>query len=163
MKKIALLLFAVFMLQLHFTSATFAITSDRIKVGQELHEGGWLVSRNMEYKFQISLYGDLELWKRHPKPENLLWTKKSINKWGNYYLKIDYYSGKLVWMNGDTPNWYSDNAAWSNIHYQGKPPANLKGDILIMQDDGNLVLYNTTDLNQGWYPVWATDTGVGGP
>ncbi|MBY0088449.1 MULTISPECIES: hypothetical protein [Brevibacillus] len=163
MKKIILLLFTVFMLQLHFTSAALAFGSDRIKVGEQLCNGCLLQSSNNTYYIQI-WRGNLELWKRFPRPETLLWTKQTNDKWGNHYLKIDYYSGKLVLSraNGD-PAWYSDNAAWSNIHYQGKPPANLRGDILIMQDDGNLVLYNTTDLNQGWYPVWASDTGVGGP
>ncbi|AEI41674.1 hypothetical protein KNP414_03116 [Paenibacillus mucilaginosus KNP414] len=37
-------------------------------------------------------------------------------------------------------------------------PTNLSGDLLIVQDDGNLVLYNTKDTARGWYPVWASNT-----
>ncbi|WP_409175499.1 hypothetical protein [Brevibacillus fortis] len=161
MKKIILLLFAVFMLQLHFTSATFAYGGDRIKVGQQIDKAGRIVSSNNKYFFQLTAVGNLELWRRDPKPATLLWTKQT-NDWGMSYLKIDYYSGKLVLMHANgTPSWYSDNAAWSSSRHPAG--TNLRGDLLIMQDDGNLVLYNTTDLNKGWYPVWASDTGVGGP
>ncbi|WKL02052.1 hypothetical protein Q0F98_37930 [Paenibacillus amylolyticus] len=38
-------------------------------------------------------------------------------------------------------------------------PANLRGNVLIMQTDGNLVLYNNENPALGWYPVWASNTG----
>ncbi|MFA4137722.1 MULTISPECIES: hypothetical protein [unclassified Brevibacillus] len=159
MKKIALLLIAVFMIQLHFTSATFAgVGEDRIRAGQELSNIGWLTSINNKYTLRFSVYNDLQIKRYNPKPTTVIWSLNT-NRAGNS-LKLDYYSGKLVILRGNgDPLWYSDNAAWSNIHYQGKPPVNLRGDLMIMQDDGNLVLYNTTDLNQGWYPVWASNTG----
>ncbi|GAB1529862.1 MULTISPECIES: hypothetical protein [Brevibacillus] len=154
MKKIALLLFAVFMIQLHFTSATFAFGIDRLKPNQEMT--GWLTSINGKYELGFTVRQDLQIKKT--RSNTVLW---SVNTNGvGHSLKLDYYSGKLVLLRGNgDPLWYSDNAAWSNIHYQGKPPVNLRGDLMIMQDDGNLVLYNTTDLNQGWYPVWASNTG----
>lgn len=155
MKKIALLLIAVFMIQLHFTSATFA-SGDRIRAGQALEHGAWLTSMNSKYQLSFSVYRVLRIEKT--RSDTILWSVDT-NRVGNS-LKLDFYSGKLVILRGNgDPLWYSDNAAWSNIHYQGKPPANLRGDLMIMQDDGNLVLYNTTDLNQGWYPVWASNTG----
>ncbi|NRR01829.1 hypothetical protein HP570_06315 [Brevibacillus sp. RS1.1] len=153
MKKIALLLFAVFMIQLHFTSATFAFWNDRLKPNQEMT--GSLMSINGKYQLGFNVYNGLQLKNRS---NTVLWSVNT-NRAG-HSLKLDFYSGKLVLLRGNgDPLWYSDNAAWSNIHYQGKPPVNLRGDLMIMQDDGNLVLYNTTDLNQGWYPVWASNTG----
>ncbi|MBG9945238.1 hypothetical protein ABE237_13560 [Brevibacillus formosus] len=157
MKKIALLLFAVFMIQLHFTSATFA-SGDRIRAGQALEHGAWLTSMNSKYQLSFSVYRVLRIEKT--RSDTILW---SVNTNGvGHSLKLDFYSGKLVLLraNGD-PLWYSDNAAWSSSRHPAG--TNLRGDLLIMQDDGNLVLYNTTDLNKGWYPVWASDTGVGGP
>ncbi|NRS47943.1 hypothetical protein [Brevibacillus sp. HB2.2] len=154
MKKIALLLFAVFMIQLHFTSATFAFWNDRLKPNQEMT--GSLTSINGKYQLGFTVRQALQIKKT--RSNTVLW---SVNTNGvGHSLKLDFYSGKLVLLRGNgDPLWYSDNAAWSNIHYQGKPPVNLRGDLMIMQDDGNLVLYNTTDLNQGWYPVWASNTG----
>ncbi|MGQ8873443.1 hypothetical protein [Paenibacillus sp. TSA_86.1] len=59
--------------------------------------------------------------------------------------------------------WSMNTEAWIPGHHGSGLPVNTTGDTLIMQSDGNLVLYNTTLTNQyypnSWIPVWASNTG----
>ncbi|WP_336763316.1 hypothetical protein [Paenibacillus sp. USHLN196] len=83
--------------------------------------------------------------------------------------KFEYYTGwgyDKVWVI-DTSIlqgvWSANTASWIPGHHGSSLPANTTGDTLVMQSDGNLVLYNTTLTNSNypnsWIPVWASNTG----
>lgn len=59
--------------------------------------------------------------------------------------------------------WTPNTEAWIPAHHGSALPTSTTGDTLIMQNDGNLVLYNTTLTNpyypNSWIPVWASNTG----
>ncbi|WP_127531351.1 hypothetical protein [Paenibacillus kobensis] len=84
---------------------------------------------------------------------------------GNY----EYYLGwgyDQVWVTDTStrlPIWSTDTASWIQAHHGSGLPATTTGDTLVMQNDGNLVLYNTTLTNayypNSWIPVWASNTG----
>ncbi|GGF91102.1 hypothetical protein GCM10010912_40210 [Paenibacillus albidus] len=158
MKKIILLIFAVFMLQLPIAPATFA-AGERLTTSETMYNNAIpLVSNNITYSLQFSAAGDLQLWNNRTR--TMLWNTKTSDLRISQ-LRIDQYSGKLKLMDAyNTPYWTSDNSAWANAWYgQGNVPVNLVGDLLIVQNDGNLVLYNTKNVGIGWYPVWASNTG----
>ncbi|KQO00662.1 hypothetical protein [Paenibacillus sp. Leaf72] len=83
--------------------------------------------------------------------------------------KFEYYTGwgfDTVWVIDTSKRqsvWFADTASWISAHHGSGLPANTTGDTLIMQSDGNLVLYNTTMTNShypnSWIPVWASNTG----
>jgi len=59
--------------------------------------------------------------------------------------------------------WIANTEAWIPGHHGSALPTNTTGDTFVMQNDGNLVLYNTTLTNEyypnSWIPVWASNTG----
>ena len=59
--------------------------------------------------------------------------------------------------------WAMNKEAWIPGHHGNTLPVDTPGDTLIMQNDGNLVLYNTTLTNANYpnsgIPVWASNTG----
>ncbi|WP_340015098.1 hypothetical protein [Paenibacillus sp. FSL K6-1318] len=83
--------------------------------------------------------------------------------------KFEYYTGwgyDRVWVI-DTSTlqsiWTPNTISWIPGHHGSSLPTNTTGDSLVMQSDGNLVLYNTTLTNDyypnSWIPVWASNTG----
>ncbi|PWV97898.1 D-mannose binding lectin [Paenibacillus cellulosilyticus] len=84
-------------------------------------------------------------------------------------LQYEYYWGwdwDYIWVTNystQQPLWLTDTASWIPTHHGSGLPANTTGDTLVMQNDGNLVLYNTTLTNtyypNSWIPVWASNTG----
>ncbi|MFX3645728.1 MAG: hypothetical protein ACE3K2_24100 [Paenibacillus sp.] len=83
--------------------------------------------------------------------------------------KFEYYYGwgyDRVWVI-DTSTlqsiWTPNTLSWIPGHHGSSLPTNTTGDTLVMQSDGNLVLYNTTLTNSNypnsWIPVWASNTG----
>ncbi|WP_440113645.1 hypothetical protein [Paenibacillus sp. QZ-Y1] len=158
MKKIILLLFAVFMIQLPIAPATFA-AGERLTVRETFTANAIpLRSNNMTYSLEFMPSGDIQLWNN--RTHTMIWHTNTRDLRISQ-LSIDHYNGRLKLMDwNNTPYWTSDNNAWANAWYgQGNVPVNLVGDLLIVQDDGNLVLYNTKNLSIGWYPVWASNTG----
>lgn len=158
MKKITLLFFAAFMLLLPVSPRTFAY-GERLTVYESfIMNSNPLVSNNITYSLNFTTSGDIQLWNNRKR--TMLWHTNTRDLRISQ-LRIDQYNGRLKLMDvNNTPYWTSDNDAWANAWYgPNNVPANLRGDLLIVQDDGNLVLYNTKDLNRGWYPVWASNTG----
>ncbi|WP_426451283.1 hypothetical protein ACP26L_04030 [Paenibacillus sp. S-38] len=152
MKKLVVS-FAVLCMLFSFSTSSFAKHGENVlREGEFLWRNEYLKSSNGRYLLMfvvenVELYDTVE--------RKTLWVGRTGSLHQGLEISPD---GKVSSRWGSLYIWQSDNQAYANIHYQGNPPANLKGDQLIVQDDGNLVLYNTKDPNKGWYPVWATDT-----
>ncbi|MFE6076250.1 hypothetical protein ACFVQB_17365 [Paenibacillus sp. NPDC057886] len=157
MKKVVLLFAAIFMFLLSIAPSASA-AGDRLIYDIMYNNSIPLVSSNNRFSLQYNVYGDLQLWDNRTR--TMLWNTKTSDTRINHF-KIDYWSGKLVLQDPqNTPYWTSDNKAWSTAWYGAdNVPPNLRGNVLIVQNDGNLVLYNTETPSTGWYPVWASNTG----
>ncbi|AFC30189.1 hypothetical protein PM3016_3344 [Paenibacillus mucilaginosus 3016] len=173
MKKLTFLLLAVFMLQFSIVSAAFA--KDTLVPGEKLVEGTYLVSKNGVFSLHMQWDGNLVLYKNGSTP---LWSTDTdgvnyryfdplagryFTAWPHHLHFASTPDGTVIRLSDSTERvqfWNSNNRPWSNKHYSyiGNMPTNLSGDLLIVQDDGNLVLYNTKDTARGWYPVWASNT-----
>ncbi|MCG7216881.1 hypothetical protein [Paenibacillus mucilaginosus] len=179
MKKFVLMLVAVFMLQISFTAAAFA--KDRLYPGETLTKGQSLVSNNGRFELRFQFDGNLVLYKDNTKaiwasgtngacfrnPGDPLFGDRCLD-WPTYVLFTPSRAGTMgLVISNNTFNsyqfWATDNAGWINNsgHYSNKPkPENKNANILIVQDDGNVVLYNESPyLVELPYPVWATNTG----
>ncbi|PQP84747.1 hypothetical protein C0Q44_09525 [Paenibacillus sp. PCH8] len=157
MKKTIILAVTLFMLLLSVAPSTFA-AGDRLTTRETFNIAvSPLVSNNLAYALYFTPSGDIQL--RNVRSHKILWNTKTKNL-NIFQFRIDQYSGKLTLTDiKNTPYWTSDNKAWATAWYgQGNEPENLKGDLLLVQEDGNLVLYNTINLDRGWYPVWASNT-----
>ncbi|MCZ8523205.1 MULTISPECIES: hypothetical protein [Paenibacillus] len=166
MKKLTLVLFAALMLQLSMVSAAFA--KDTLNNGETLSAGQQLTSSNGAYFLKMQTDGNLVLYTASGQSRWSTSTNKATIRiydpfCGCYRVRIP---DKLVLENGllnikivAHTVWTADSAGWSF----GRHPAgtNLFANVLVVQNDGNVVLYNTS--SGSWYPVWASDTGVGGP
>lgn len=158
-KKVFLSSLTLLMFLISLSPTAFAVSGDRITY-EILYTGagGWLVSNDNRFVLQFDNYGDGFIW--DVKGKKKIWNTNTrdtrISK-----LQIDYYSGKIVLSDSqNTPYWMSDNLGWAKAAYgESNVPANLRGNVLIMQTDGNLVLYNNENPYLGWYPVWASNTG----
>ncbi|WP_339258079.1 hypothetical protein MKZ12_29700 [Paenibacillus sp. FSL R5-0713] len=83
--------------------------------------------------------------------------------------KYEYYTGwgwdkvLVIDTSVQVAAWSPNTTSWIPGHHGGSLPSNTTGDTLVMQSDGNLVLYNTTLTNDyypnSWIPVWASNTG----
>lgn len=83
--------------------------------------------------------------------------------------KFEYYTGwgwdkvLMIDTSVQVAAWSPNTTSWIPGHHGSSLPANTTGDTLVMQSDGNLVLYNTTLTNSNypnsWIPVWASNTG----
>ncbi|MCZ8522246.1 MULTISPECIES: hypothetical protein [Paenibacillus] len=167
MKKLTFLLLAVFMLQFSLVSAASA--KDSLANGETLAAGQQLTSNDGRFFLKMQTDGNLVLYTSSGQSYWSTSTNKATIRIYDPFCgctrvrtadKLVLEGGSLVIKIVQNPVWRSDNLAFSKMWYQGtnQPlPANLYGDKLIMQDDGNLVLYNTT--SGSWYPVWASHTG----
>ncbi|MDO7904942.1 hypothetical protein Q5741_00775 [Paenibacillus sp. JX-17] len=161
-KKTVFILLAVFMLQLSVVSAAFAKNS--LSIGESLSQGQMLSSNNGRFNLVMQTDGNLVLYKDAGNP---IWST-STN--GAAYVWRDPITGyttrrspQLLTLSAgllrvtdqfkDFTFWRADTQGWSNAHYQGNVPAGLIGDSLVVQDDGNVVLYSS-----GKGPVWASNT-----
>lgn len=161
-KKTVFILLAVMMLQLSLVSAAFAKNS--LSVGESLSPGQMLTSNNGRFNLIMQTDGNLVLYKDAGKS---IWSTKTS---GAQYYWRDPITGYTIRRTPqlltlapgllrvtdafkDYMFWRADVQGWSNAHYQGNVPAGLVGDALVVQDDGNVVLYAT-----GKGPVWATNT-----
>ncbi|WP_255298527.1 hypothetical protein [Brevibacillus dissolubilis] len=164
-KKTAFILLAVSMLQLSGVSAAFA--KNYLKEGETLSQGQSLVSNDGRFTLIMQADGNLVLYKAGTG----LWDTNTDNKsqflYYDPFLNREFYAHpeKLIIMNGTlrvTDNvapvyfWYEDTKSWSNSHYGGVLPEGLKGDTLVVQDDGNLVFYDNKFVPAK--PVWASNT-----
>lgn len=100
---------------------------------------------------------------------------QDVYQYGNHHGfnpatgKFEFYTGwgwVKVWMMDTSileTAWIANTASWISTHHGNTLPTDTTGDTLIMQSDGNLVLYNTTLTNSqypnSWIPVWASNTG----
>ncbi|QDS33754.1 hypothetical protein [Brevibacillus brevis] len=176
MKKFSLILFAVFMLQFSIVSAVSAKST--LKVGETLEKGQVLTSDNGIYSLIMQNDGNLVLYKNFNNSTTSLWASGTAKFHADYidpatgYYKSYYpeYLGFAKTLNfpvalglqergkGYTI-WRFAPEDWAPRHYgKSNVPADLTGDILVVQDDGNAVVYNTKHADKGWYPVWATNT-----
>ncbi|MDN4602873.1 hypothetical protein P5G61_16665 [Paenibacillus sp. F6_3S_P_1C] len=159
MKKVFLSCLAILMFLIPFSPVTSAASGDRLIYDTMYNvAGGGLVSNNNRFSFQFDNWGDAQIW--DVKTRTMIWNSKTKDT-RIHKLQINYFSGKLVISDPqNTPYWTSDNLAWAKAWYGAdNVPANFRGNVLIMQTDGNLVLYNNENPALGWYPVWASNTG----
>ncbi|MCZ8518397.1 MULTISPECIES: hypothetical protein [Paenibacillus] len=155
MKKISLLLFAALMLQLTLVSAAFA--KDTLFPGEKIRAGESLQSQNGRFTLVMQNDGNLVLYQDN---SSAIWSVKTDNSMfeantfgfdGQAYLEGDYPFYKGV-------NWISSNYNWTERSGRVPSGTNYYGDFLVVQGDGNVVIYNTDNPNDV-YPVWASDTG----
>ncbi|MCZ8518396.1 MULTISPECIES: hypothetical protein [Paenibacillus] len=149
MKKLVFL-FALVSMLFSFSTSSYAKHGENVlREGEFLWRNEYLESSNGRYMLafmitRLELYDAVE--------HKTLWQADTSSAYQGLEISPD---GKVSSIWAGQYLWQSNNQAWSNAHYQGNPPANLAGDTLVVQDDGNLVLYNTKDPVKGWYPVWA--------
>ncbi|AFC28894.1 hypothetical protein [Paenibacillus mucilaginosus] len=167
MKKFTLILSAALMLQFSIVSAAFA--KNTLVNGETLRKGQTLQSNNGVYSLQFKTDGNLVLYKNNT---TMLWqsgtagARKYLTTFQGFQFYtypeiLELYNGSIQIIDDVTyyAFWKSDNKAFSTMWYgQGNVPTNLYGDRLVVQDDGNLVLYNTS-ASSSPYPVWASHTG----
>ncbi|MFD1989999.1 hypothetical protein ACFSGI_08515 [Paenibacillus nicotianae] len=163
-RKTTLIVLAVFMLQLCLVSAAFAKNS--LSPGETLAKDQKLTSTNGRFNLVMQSDGNLVLYRDGGIS---MW---STNTDGKRYRWQDPISGYVITrmpqaltFNAssirvtdqfrDYTFWSANPQAWSNNYYQGKVPAGMVGEILVVQDDGNLVMYSSG----GKGPMWASDTG----
>ncbi|XXY51706.1 hypothetical protein WME91_11235 [Sorangium sp. So ce269] len=167
----AFTLLAAFTLQASIISAAFA--KDTLKPGESIGSymaDPMLTSADGRFTFIMQTDGNLVLYMG----DRSLWSSRTAGKWsmtydleGRYWYNI--YPDKLQlytssWLEirdiaDEARFWQANTWDWMNRHYGsiGLPtPTDLAGDTLIVQNDGNVVLYDTR--SSPWKPVWATDT-----
>ena len=83
---------------------------------------------------------------KHFRSRNALWSSNTVNKNCKNPILVNQGDGNVVIYNNGVPS--SGNALWSTVTASGTQCYNL-----IMQDDGNLVLYTTS-----FKAVWSTKT-----
>lgn len=173
-------LLALSMLQI--PAATSAFAADTLHPGETLSNNGMLVSSDGRFALDMQSDGNLvlynagySLWSSHtsgawynPDPFYSPWSSDPFN-WiqGQYtvtaqVLRLDY-SGNLYVSDAKNTRsfWLADTNSWMNSWYRPPmiKPTGLVGDTLIVQNDGNCVLYDTVHSGGTWMPVWATNTG----
>ncbi|PWK07026.1 hypothetical protein [Tumebacillus permanentifrigoris] len=173
-------LLATSMLQI--PAATSAFAADTLHPGQTLSNNGMLVSADGRFAFDMQSDGNLVLYNSG----NGLWSSHTNGAWynpnpfyspytydpNNWYsaqytvwaqvLRLDYNGHLYISDAGNTRSfWMADTNTWLNNAYPPPmiKPTGLVGDTLIMQSDGNCVLYDTVHSGGNWMPVWATNTG----
>lgn len=135
--------------------------------GSSLWSSGTSNSGALSFKFEPQ-YGKPVIYKYGTKWQTVY---QYAYRWGTNPAtgKYEYYWGPgwdTVLVTDTTKlvdAWFANTAAWIPGHHGSGLSADTTGDTLIMQSDGNLVLYNTTLTNDyypnSWIPVWASNTG----
>ena len=119
------------------------IPANLLRAGQSLTVGQMLVSQNDH--FQLALQADGNLVLSQVSPPLVLWSSQTAGQpSAELVMQLD---GNLVLYDTATP----PNVLWSSQTngHGGAPPF---GPYLLLQDDGNLVLYTQV-------PCWTRDTG----
>lgn len=164
------MLLALTMLQLPVVSEAFA--ADTLTSGQTLSHDGSLTSSDGRFALVMQWDGNLvlynagtSLWDSDTRGDYYEWYDALYGIWRKDYaevLRLDYGFLKITDMSNTRPFWSADISKWMASHYTPPMiyPTGLVGDKLIVQNDGNVVLYDTTGNSGGqWLPVWATNTG----
>ncbi|MCZ8518385.1 MULTISPECIES: hypothetical protein [Paenibacillus] len=167
MKKLALILSAVFMLQFSILSSAFALglndpvyySKNALSIGGTLEAGQSLKSNNGTFSLVMQRDGNLVLYKNGGTP---IWSVKTDKlMFPANTLKVGpqivvSYTSSFY----NSLSWFSDNYKWSIASGRYPEGTEYYGQVMIVQDDGNVVLYNTkgTTDQSVWYPVWASDT-----
>jgi hypothetical protein len=167
LKKTIFTLLAVSMLSLTASSAAFA--ANTLTGGQSLGKGQGLYSNDGRFAFLMQNDENLVLYNAG----NSLWSSSTNGAKAYYYdsflgiTTIRHPEKLLLSTNGvlrvtDLPGqstfWQADTQSWISNNYRIPMIFPTYGDKLVMQDDGNVVLYDTHS-NINWLPVWATNTG----
>ncbi|PWK08433.1 hypothetical protein [Tumebacillus permanentifrigoris] len=165
------MLLALSMLQLPAVSSAFA--ADYLTPGQTLSHDGMITSADGRFAFDMQWDGNLVLYNQGTS----LWGSGTRGDHVDIYdpfigityhryaevLRLDTIGRLRVTDTADQFTfWQADTNSWMNSHYQPPmiKPTGLVGDRLVVQSDGNCVLYDTTGNSGGsWLPVWATNTG----
>ncbi|MBL0387823.1 hypothetical protein JJB07_14375 [Tumebacillus sp. ITR2] len=167
MKKTVFTVLAASLLQLALVSSAFA--TNTLTIGQQLVKGQSLSSTDGRFSLAMQMDGNLVQYYG----SNILWASGTNGAqrywydpyWGTYnaiypyklVLASDGYLGILDSSRG-TEFWHADTQSWINNNYRIPMIFPTYGDTLFVQDDGNVVLYDTHS-NSSWLAVWATDTG----
>lgn len=136
-------------LNFHVAGSKFEyfVVTDALEPGDFLKPNQFLESRNGKFKLILQEDGDLVLYG----PENRqMWASDTKGKL-NTILKHNTGSQGFYLLNT------TDNTVSWQIAIGGK---NDYGNVLVLQDDGNLVLYNLLIHNKRGKPIWATNTVV---
>ncbi|PWK07022.1 hypothetical protein [Tumebacillus permanentifrigoris] len=167
MKKTIFTLLAVSVLSLSVSSAAFA--SNTLTAGQSLAKGQGLYSNDGRFAFLMQTDENLVLYNAGTS----LWSSSTNGMKAYYYdsflgretirhpEKVMLYTNgalKVTDLPGQSVFWQADTQSWIANNYRIPMIFPTYGDKLIMQDDGNVVLYDTHS-NSNWMPVWATNTG----
>jgi hypothetical protein len=136
-------------LNFHVAGSKFEyfVVTDALDRYDFLNPNQFLESRNGKFKLILQEDGDLVLYG----PENRrMWASDTKGKL-NTILK----------HNSGSQGFYLLNTIHKTVSWQiaigGK---NDYGNILVLQDDGNLVLYNLISYDKRGKPIWATNTVV---
>lgn len=122
------------------TSSFAAAGEDHLHYGEQLAKGQHLVSKNGLYSLEMQYDGNLVLYGRGTH----LW---DTHTGGNTHVMGAIFSNRLF-LAGD--NGYSQ---WTSDNWNGE-----SGNLLLLQDDGNLVIYvNYFDYYRA---VWDTGTNL---
>ncbi|NEW05333.1 lectin [Paenibacillus sp. SYP-B3998] len=142
MKKLVVFL-SVLCMMLTFSVPTFAKAGeDHLNYGEGLSKGQSLVSKNGLYTLAMQFDGNLVLYGRG----TALW---DTHTYGNPHVTEArlVYSGYFGLLGDDRDFYWTSN----NRDY-------VPGILLVLQDDGNLVLYSKYDST--YFPVWDTNTYI---
>ncbi|MBL0388284.1 hypothetical protein JJB07_16895 [Tumebacillus sp. ITR2] len=167
---------------LQIPAASSAFASDTLHPGETLSNNGMLVSADGRFALDMQSDGNLDLYNNG----NALWSSHTNGAWYNpnpFYSPFStdpsmyVYAQFTVWAQvlrldnsgvlritdaGNTHTfWVADTNTWMTNWYHPPmiKPTGLVGDTLIVQSDGNCVLYDTVHGGGSWMPVWATNTG----
>jgi hypothetical protein len=165
------MLLALSVLQLPAVSSAFA--ADYMVPGQTLSHDGLLISADGRFALDMQWDGNLvlynagtSLWGSGTRGASYSFYDPFLNRTFTRYaevLRLDSFGNLSVTDMGNTAAfWRADTNAWMNSWYVPPmvKPTGLVGDRLVVQSDGNCVLYDTTgNANGSWLPVWATNTG----
>ncbi|WP_176560149.1 hypothetical protein [Brevibacillus dissolubilis] len=183
MKKFSLILLAISLFQISIVSAASA--KSMLYAGETLEKGQVLTSSNGIYSLIWQTDNNLVLYKNYNGSTTSLWSSNTVGYYvetpkggdGSYYGYDRHYPDyvgfgimKSIYSSQTWPQalglierstgmvvyrFAPEN--WTKANYaSGSVPSDLTGDVLNVQDDGNVVVYNTKHGN--WYPVWATNT-----
>ncbi|WP_162835153.1 hypothetical protein [Tumebacillus flagellatus] len=173
---------ALSLLQIPAASSAFA--ADTLHPGETLSNNGMITSSDGRFALDMQSDGNLVLYNAGTS----LWSSHTNGAWYNpnpFYSPFStdpsmyVYAQFTVWSSGgvlrldnsghllltDAKNthafWMADTDSWMNNWYRPPmiKPTGLVGDTLIVQNDGNCVLYDTVHGGGTWMPVWATNTG----
>lgn len=112
------------------------VFTDRLRANESLYKGQSIFSPNGKYEAILQDDGNFVLYKRSP-----IWASNT-DKHPDVVKLCMQYDDNLVIYDEKNPIWASNS--WRQ---------NGSDCVLVMQDDGNLVIYRTEQCNE---PIWST-------